>query len=64
MAGRVTDIKSVSAGYEYKDTDKLRALFDRVIDRQSLKVDTISGATLTANGYLMAVENALLKAAK
>ena len=60
--GRVSDIKSLSAGYEYKDQEKLQALYDRVISAQSLQVDTISGATLTANGYLMAVENALLKA--
>ncbi len=41
--------------------DKLQAP-TRVIQHQSLQVDTISGATLTANGYLMAIENALLKA--
>ena len=37
-------------------------LFDRVLDTQSLQVDAISGATLTCNAYLKAIENALLKA--
>lgn len=60
--GKVTDIKFLSESTAYKDTDKRDALYDRVIRNQSLQVDTISGATLTANGYLMAVENALLKA--
>ena len=37
-------------------------LFQRVIDEQSLQVDAISGATLTSDGYLQGVENALMKA--
>lgn len=37
-------------------------LFDRVIQAQSLQVDTISSATLTSKAYLQAVENALLQA--
>jgi uncharacterized protein with FMN-binding domain len=38
------------------------ALYDRVIQAQSLQVDTISGATLTSKAYLQAVENALIPA--
>lgn len=37
-------------------------LFEKVIDSQSLHVDAISGATLTTNAHLKAVESALLKA--
>lgn len=39
-----------------------KTLYDRVIQNQSLQVDTISGATLTSKAYLKAVENALLQA--
>ncbi len=39
-------------------------LFDRVVKSQSLQVDVISGATLTSNAHLKAVENALAQAAK
>lgn len=37
-------------------------LFEKVIDSKSLHVDAISGATLTVNAHLKALENALLKA--
>jgi uncharacterized protein with FMN-binding domain len=37
-------------------------LYDRVVQAQSLQVDTISGATLTSKAWLQAVENALLQA--
>jgi uncharacterized protein with FMN-binding domain len=39
-----------------------QSLYDRVIEAQSLQVDTISGATLTSKAHLQAVENALLPA--
>lgn len=37
-------------------------LFDRVVAAQSLKVDTVSGATVSSKAYLKALENALNKA--
>lgn len=37
-------------------------LFEMMIDSKSLHVDAISGATLTTNAHLKAVESALLKA--
>jgi len=37
-------------------------LYDRVVQAQSLQVDTISGSTLTSKAYLKAVEDALNKA--
>ena len=39
-------------------------LYDRVIEAQSLQVDTISMSTLTSKGYLQCVENALVPAQK
>lgn len=62
--GLVTDIKLLSAGFKYDDMTKPDALYDKVIKKQSLQVDTISGATLTSKGYLQAIENALLQAEK
>ena len=59
---QVTDIHlavSQDPGAENTDT---KMLYDRVIEAQSLQVDTISGATLTSKGYLQCVENALLQA--
>ncbi len=61
-SGKVTDIKLLEAKFEYNETEKLDALYGRVIDRQTLQVDAISGATLTSKGFLQAVENALLQA--
>lgn len=37
-------------------------MFEKVVNAQSLKVDTVSGATLTCKSHLKAVENALEKA--
>jgi uncharacterized protein with FMN-binding domain len=59
--GKVTQIEPLS-GIEDQGDGKTQMLYDRVIQAQSLQVDTISGATLTANAYLQAVENALLQA--
>lgn len=49
---------------EIKKGITIEDLFGKVIDSQSLHVDAISGATLTTNAHLKAVENALLKAQK
>jgi uncharacterized protein with FMN-binding domain len=60
--GQVTDIQlAVSQDPGGKNTQH-KALYDRVIEAQSLQVDTISGATLTSKAYLQAVENALVQA--
>ncbi len=60
--GKVTDIQLVgSKDPGAKNTD-YAMLYDRVIEAQSLQVDTISGATLTSKAYLQAVENALIQA--
>lgn len=36
-------------------------LYNRVIEKQSLQVDVISGATLTSKAHFKAIEDALLK---
>ncbi len=63
-SGKVSDIRLLSPINGDKELDKKEALYDRVIDAQSLKVDAISGATLDSKAYLQAVENALMHAQK
>jgi uncharacterized protein with FMN-binding domain len=36
-------------------------LYNRVIEKQSLQIDAVSGATLSSKAHLKAIENALLK---
>ncbi len=60
--GKVAGIRLLEAKFEYDEKEKLNALYDRVIAKQTLQVDAISGATLTSKGFLQAVENALLQA--
>jgi uncharacterized protein with FMN-binding domain len=61
-SGKVTDIQLVGSKDPGGKNTKHEALYDRVIQAQSLQVDTISGATLTSKAYLQAVENALIQA--
>jgi len=58
-SGKVTDIQLVGSSDPGSKNTQHKALYDRVIQAQSLQVDTISGATLTSKAYLQAVENAL-----
>lgn len=67
--GKVTDIQLRKGalnkeGQPAKFTQGLTIndLFGRVIQSQSLQVDTISGATLTSKAHLKAVEDALEQA--
>ncbi len=69
-SGAVTDIKVTQGALaNEKQTAEMGKgltigdLFHRIIKAQSLQVDVISGATLTSNAHLKAVENALEKAA-
>lgn len=62
--GRLTGIELID-GKEALSPDVLDQLSDmyaRVIDAQSLEVDTISGATITSKAYIKSVEDALRKA--
>lgn len=60
--GRVTGIQRIMSNDPGSENAPAEALYDRVIQAQSLQVDTISGATLTSKAYLQAVENALVQA--
>jgi uncharacterized protein with FMN-binding domain len=60
--GKVTDIQLVASKDPGRENTQVKPLYDRVIQAQSLQVDTISGATLTSKAYLQAVENALIPA--
>jgi uncharacterized protein with FMN-binding domain len=60
--GKVTDIQLVGSQDPGTENTDHEMLYDRVIQAQSLQVDTISGATLTSKAYLQAVENALVQA--
>ncbi len=59
----LTDIQVVSA--EKEDSAYLsqgKAVIERILEAQSTDVDTVSGATFSSTGILMAVEDALGKA--
>lgn len=60
-AGRVVDIKLLNSP-EASGKFEYGALYGEVIHAQSLKVDTVSGSTLTTKAFLKAIENALSKA--
>jgi uncharacterized protein with FMN-binding domain len=61
-SGKVTDIQLVDSKDQGGKNTQHQVLYDRVIEAQSLQVDTISGATLTSKAYLQAAENALVQA--
>ncbi len=61
-SGKITDIKLLSSSDPAKSNMQPEMLYDKVIEAQSLQVDTISGATLTSKAYLKAVEIALVQA--
>ena len=60
--GRVTGIQLVGSKDPGSKNTQEDVLYDRVIQAQSLQVDTISQATLTSKAWLQAVENALIPA--
>ncbi len=61
-SGRVTDIQLVGTQDPAAKNTQHQELYDRVIQAQSLQVDTLSSATLTSKAYLKAVESALVQA--
>ena len=61
-SGKVTGIQLVGSKDPGGKNTQHQALYDRVIQAQSLQVDTISGATLTSKAYLKATGNALVQA--
>lgn len=62
VTGKVTGIQLQDKNNPNAQTADVDMLYERVIQTQSLQVDTISGATLTTKGYLQCVENALVQA--
>jgi uncharacterized protein with FMN-binding domain len=60
--GKVAGIQLVGSKDPGSKNTQHEVLYDRVVQVQSLQVDTISGATLTSKAWLQAVENALLQA--
>ena len=61
--GKITDIQVVSQGDDEPYFSNARAVIQRVISSQSMNVDTVSGATYSSTGILVAIKNALLQAA-
>ena len=57
--GNITSIK-IAEGSPAQATDVTDDILQRVVNGQSLQVDAVSGATVTTNGLLKAVENALV----
>ena len=55
---KVTYVKVVK-DVTFNKASTTQELVDRVIKAQSLKVDTVSGATVTSKAYLRAIQNAL-----
>jgi uncharacterized protein with FMN-binding domain len=62
LGGKVIDIKLANSQDPGAKNTIYQPLYERVIQDQSLQVDTISGSTLTSNAYLKAVEIALIPA--
>jgi len=60
--GRVTAVQQAASGDPGAENTDAAMLYERVIQAQSLQVDTISGATLSSKAYLQCVENALVQA--
>ncbi len=61
--GKIADIQIVSQGDDEPYFSNARAVIQRVISSQSMNVDTVSGATYSSTGILVAIKNALLQAA-
>ena len=55
---KITDIK-ITKDVLFKTSRVPGELFPRIKQAQSLKVDTVTGATVTSKAYLKAIENAL-----
>lgn len=62
--GKLLKIKMLDSTDYGKKNIEYEEIFKRIIESQSLKVDAISGATLTTKGILKAVELGLVKSAQ
>ncbi len=55
---KIIDIELVK-DVTFSKPEVYETLFNRVMEKQDVTVDTVSGATVTSKAYLKAVENAL-----
>ena len=60
----ITNISIVSSEDDAAFFNRAKAVVDSVIKKQSVEVDTVSGATYSSKGILEAIENALKEADK
>lgn len=60
--GKITAIQIVSSGDDAAYLSRAQAVIPSVIAAQSTSVDTVSGATYSSKGILMAIHNALVQA--
>ena len=58
----IVDIKVLKLLSPKKHTNMVKQLIDKIIKKQSTRVDAITGATLNSNALKRAVDNALKKA--
>ncbi len=63
QSGRLVNIELVETCDPGGENTNHHLLFDRVVNAQSLDVDSIAGATLTSLAYLKAVESAIIQSA-
>ena len=60
-SGTITDVEIIDT-VMFEKPEVTEALISQVLDKQSLEIDGVTGATVTVNAYLKAIENALMKA--
>lgn len=54
--GKIVSINLLD-GYNHKSI--MEEIYSRIIEEQTLKVDVVSGGTVSSNAYIKAIENAL-----
>lgn len=57
---RISDVKVVK-DVAIPNADSTKQLIDKVVEKQEVDVDAVSGATVTSKAYLKSIENALSK---
>jgi len=57
-SNRIADIR-ITEKHRFHREELIQELTSRVIDEQSIDVDTVSGATVSSKAFLKAIENAL-----
>lgn len=57
---KITDIKVIK-DVTFSNAASAQQLFDKIIEKQKIDVDAVSGATVTSKAYQKSIENALSK---